>query len=613
MKKLKLISVLLVGVLLLTSVFGLAAFADDNGIVVSGLNGDATRIEKGTSMILVASGVTQGKSVTWSVAGLDGSETDLATIKQISALTCILTASDNSYGAFKVIANQNDDSGKKGEQIIRITSENLVTVDDTDSSIKYVDSGSGEVWEQNDDSSHYLGTGKCVTPPEDGSYSSSDPAYAEFTFTGTGIQWIGESNYFCGVAEVYLDGVKVSTVDPFIAPSIISQFVNFSREGLPYGEHTIKIVATGLKNTASSQYPGTRVLVDAFRYLTEQPQVDKSELQALISVAQSLNESDYTEETWGEMQTTLVAAIAIMDDPEATQTEVDTARDNLQAAIDSLVYVRPIVILTGNSSVRPKSTFTIEVSLHNPPEGLHAEDITLSYDPEVFDFDHLTSTSEFEYKLSEGTLRIVIANIGGVSENIVPLANVYFKVKEGVNNISSTISVTNAELGIVDGISPDGTVINAELSSMTIRVSDDSPSVNKNALRAAIEDAQSKYDNAVIGIDDGCYWQADKDILQSAIAEANVVYNDNSASQEEVDNATGTLNAAIVAFEASVINSLTGDIDNSSTIDVVDLAMAAYFYGIDSSSENWATAVIADINKDGKIGIEDLAFIASRM
>ena len=43
-------------------------------------------------------------------------------------------------------------------------------------------------------------------------------------------------------------------------------------EDLPYGEHTIKIVATGLKNAASTQYPGTSVLIDAFRYITEAPQ-----------------------------------------------------------------------------------------------------------------------------------------------------------------------------------------------------------------------------------------------------------------------------------------------------------------------------------------------------
>lgn len=547
MKKVgQLISMILVSVLILTSVFGLTAFAEDNVIIISGLNGDATRIEKGTSMILVASGVTQGKSVAWSVTELDGSETNLATIEQISTLSCILTASKDSYGTVRVVATQRDDSGNRGEQIIRITNENLVTVDDTDSSIKYVSSGSGEIWEQNNNSEYYLGTGKCVLPPEDGSYSTSEPAYTEFTFTGTGIQWIGESNYFCGVADVYLDGVKVSTVDPFIAPRIINQFVNFSREGLPNGEHTIKIAATGLKNAASTQYPGTRVLVDAFRYITEEPQV------------------------------------------------------------------QPIVILTGYDSVQPGSRFAITISVKNAPQDVRAEDITLSYDPAVFEFDPETTVGEniFFDDSTAGIIRIVTADTSGIPRSSIAIANVGFKVKDGIKNTSSTISVTHAELGLA----PSGETIEAALTSKTIIIEDEGGStVDKSGLRSAITEAETLYDSAVVGIENGCYWQADKDILQAAITAANAVYEDSEASQSQVDNATETLNAAISAFMASVINPLTGDIDNSSTIDVADLAKVAYFYGLESADPNWDEALIADINKDGKISIEDLAFIASRM
>lgn len=545
MKKVgQLISMILVSVLMLTSVFGLTAFAADNAIVISGLNGNATRIEKGTSMILAASGVTQGKAVTWSVTDLDGSETDLAAVEPISALSCIFTASEDSYGTVKVVATQNDTSGIKGEQIIQITNENLVTVDDTDSSINYVSSGSGVVWEQNNNSGYYLGTGKCVIPPEDGNYSISEPAYAEFTFIGTGIQWIGESNYFCGIAEVYLDGERMSTVDPFIAPRIINQFVNFSIEGLPYREHTIKIVATGLKNAASTQYPGTRVLVDAFRYVTEASQA------------------------------------------------------------------RPVVILTGRDNVPPNSTFTVTITVDNVPGDLFAERITLSYDPDVFEYDPeaITGDNIFLSTPSDGIIDIAAANIGGVPGSSLPVADIGFKVKAGVVNTSSTISVTRAELGLA----PNGEQIEAELGSKTIRIGDLS-TVDKSELGAVINAAETLYDNAVVGIEDGCFWKADKDIFQAAIMAAKSVYTDSGASQSEVDNATDDLNEAIAVFEASVINPLTGDINNSSTIDVADLARVAYFYGLESGDPNWATAVIADINKDGKIDIEDLSFIASRM
>jgi len=528
---------------LITTLLGLTAFADDNIIIVSGLNGDATRVEKGTSMILVASGE---KAVIWSVTELDGSETDLATVEPINRQSCIFTASKDSYGTVKVVAT--DNTGNKGEKILHITNENLVTVDDADSSIKYVSSGSGTAWEQIQNSEYYLGAGKGVTPPEDESYSASEPAYAEFTFTGTGIQWIGESNYFCGMADVYIDGEIVSTVDPFIAPKTVSQFVNFSKEGLPYGEHTIKIVATGLKNAASTQYPGTRVLIDAFRYITDAPQV------------------------------------------------------------------QPIAVLTGPANIKPNSSFTLTVSVDNVPQDVYAECIKLSYDPEVFecDFDGITGENLVGkvHNADEGTLGIAAVNIGGVQGSSVTVANIGFKVKAGVKNTSSTIAVTSAELGI----GPDGGLIEAGLTSKTIIIEDeDGGTVDKSGLQSAINDAEKLFDNAVVGVENGCYWQADKDAFKAAIDAAKAVFDDTNASQLMVDDATDTLRAAIATFEASAINPSTGDIDNSSTIDVADLAKVAYFYGSKLGDPNWDEAVIADINKDGKISIEDLAFIANRM
>jgi multidrug resistance efflux pump len=139
------------------------------------------------------------------------------------------------------------------------------------------------------------------------------------------------------------------------------------------------------------------------------------------------------------------------------------------------------------------------------------------------------------------------------------------------------------------------------------------PGVNKDALKAAIDEAQSVHDSAVVGTENGCYLQSDKDTFKAAIDAANAVYGNESASQAEVDNATAALNTAIAAFKASVITAGTGDINSSTTIDVGDLAIIAYYYGANSTSENWAEAKAADINKDNKVDIEDLAFLASRI
>lgn len=545
----KKLSIMLSIVLVIVSLSGLSVFAEENEILVYGANGNATHIEKGTSMKMAASGVSQGKSVSWSVTGMDGSATSLATITQTGAVTAILTASSSNYGTFKVVATQNDASGKTGEQIIQITNENLITVDDTDASITYESAGSGEEWETNNNSSYYQGTGKCVIPPEDDSYSSSAPAYAEFTFTGTGIQWIGETNYYCGVAEVYLDGVKVSTVDPFIAPSIINQFINFSKEGMPYGQHTIKVVATGLKNPASTVYPGTLVLIDAFRYMPGSP-----------------------------------------------------------------VQEGPAAVLTGDDSVLPGETFTLGISLDYVTQNIYAEKVALSYDANVFEYVSATGENSNIQVMKEdssvsGSVIIIAANIGGVTGESTPVLKVTFQLKSGVQNTAGMIAVTMAELGTA----PEGTVITAGVSSKIISVGSTEP-VDKSVLSEAITSAEAIYVGAVVGGLPGQYPQAAKDALRSAIDEAELVLNDSNATQGEVNSAVTALNAAVETFKAAVVEEETSaDLNEDENIDVLDLAIVAYYYGKDSTSEDWEQAKAADVNHDGKIDVSDLAYVATRI
>ncbi len=380
-----------------------------------------------------------------------------------------------------------------------------------------------------------------------------------------------------------------------------------------------------------------------------------------------------------------------------TVTVSDGTRTAVSEPITVIVKAVPVsrMFMTGSDSVLPQSSFTVGIGMYNISQDVYAEDITLSFDPEVFEYDKAEGAESNIQVLKadtsdSGTVRIVAANIGKVSgDSDTPILNINFKVKDGVMDIASTIHIIKAELGVM----PEGAVIEPELVSKTINVGS-TPAVNKSVLETAITEAQDLYDNAtegndpgeypadamaaflaainaanavynnteatqvevdaavtaltaakesfedsvipetgvdkselksaidaaqalydsaVVGTDDGCYKQADKTAFQVAIVAANEVYENSSATQVQVDNATSALNTAKVVFEASVIDHDTGDINHSSRIDVGDLAIVAYYYGLDSSSENWAAAKKADINNDGKIDIEDLAFIAKRM
>ena len=92
-------------------------------------------------------------------------------------------------------------------------------------------------------------------------YASASGARAQFAFTGDEVAWVSTKSANRGKAEVWLDGVKVATVDLYSATSQARRVV-FSKGGLdPTKSHTLEVRVLGTKNAASS---GKRVDVDAF-------------------------------------------------------------------------------------------------------------------------------------------------------------------------------------------------------------------------------------------------------------------------------------------------------------------------------------------------------------
>lgn len=121
------------------------------------------------------------------------------------------------------------------------------TYDDVDADLQYTGAWS-HVANQSYTGGDYLQT-----------ESFSDTAGDSVTvpFTGTAVQWIGPRASNHGTADVYLDGVKQTTVDTY---GNGSQVVFYSAAGLTAGAHTLKIVVTGAKNPSSQ---GAFVSIDA--------------------------------------------------------------------------------------------------------------------------------------------------------------------------------------------------------------------------------------------------------------------------------------------------------------------------------------------------------------
>ncbi len=93
-------------------------------------------------------------------------------------------------------------------------------------------------------------------------YTTTTSATSSYTFTGTGVRWIGPKNNNRAKANVYIDDVWQITIDPYNA-TLQSQMVLYENTTLPNGPHTIKIENTHTKNASSTDYYNA---IDAFEF-----------------------------------------------------------------------------------------------------------------------------------------------------------------------------------------------------------------------------------------------------------------------------------------------------------------------------------------------------------
>ena len=95
-------------------------------------------------------------------------------------------------------------------------------------------------------------------------YAGASGAKATFTFTGRQVAWVAPKDVNRGKAEVWVDGVKITTVDLYRS-ALAPRLMVFTKDFGTSGTHTLEVRVLATKNTSSS---GTRVDVDAFAVLT---------------------------------------------------------------------------------------------------------------------------------------------------------------------------------------------------------------------------------------------------------------------------------------------------------------------------------------------------------
>ncbi len=287
----------------------------------------------------------------------------------------------------------------------------------------------------------------------------------------------------------------------------------------------------------------------------------------------------------------------------------DYAIDLGDLGIYSIGGPKAPVTLTGTDHVTAGSSFDLVYGLSRVQGNVIAQDVTITYDADKLELaappvskDEATFVV-VDYKAEPaGTLRILGVHLGaGQTNPNAELIELSFRAKEnaaaGLTNVEVTRLVTADSAGTE-------TVHAGAVHTVQIDV------IDKAGLNELIAEAQSAHDQAVEGKLLGQYPAGSKGTLQSAIDAAAVVANNPKATQAQIDAAATQLNAAILAFQSSVIVKIPTDHNGDGQISIGDLAIMAKSYGATSTDAGWNQVKGFDLNGDNRIDILDLAMMA---
>lgn len=260
------------------------------------------------------------QQVSWSVTAENGASTSLASIDSNGVLT-----TGETSGTVKVTATAKDGSGVTGSKLITIQipqKETVIDVDDRNSDINYASNWA--TWNEN---KHHDGT---IT------YTTTEGDSIEYTFNGTGIEVYTPFNPTFAYLDLYLDNEFVKTLDLYVADGAgIAQQCAYSNRQLESGEHTIRLVVKNRDGKTKMEFDYFKVFQQA------ESVVDKTQLQAELNRTESLIETNYTAESWGQFQQVMSDAVAVMNQLDASADDIAAATAALQNAIDNVLVAQP--------------------------------------------------------------------------------------------------------------------------------------------------------------------------------------------------------------------------------------------------------------------------------
>ena len=169
------------------------------------------------------------------------------------------------------------------------------------------------------------------TKTESKNTSDAVGSYFEYTFNGTGVEVYSQKHANFASFDVYIDGAEIGKYSLEGSSNGDNQQLIFSKKDLENREHTIKCVAA----ERDGKY---QINLDYLKIFSpgEGVAVDKAELQTSVEEGAALVKSEYDETNWNAFMEAYDAAVAVMNDADATPENVAAKKEALDAAIEAL-------------------------------------------------------------------------------------------------------------------------------------------------------------------------------------------------------------------------------------------------------------------------------------
>ena len=274
---------------------------------------------------------------------------------------------------------------------------------------------------------------------------------------------------------------------------------------------------------------------------------DYTALNAAISQADALIETDYTATTWTALQTALTAAKNVDKNMYAEgQSTVDAATAALTNAMNALVNIYTVTFKDYDGT-QLGAIVTVESGKSATAPSVPTRD---GYTFTGWSKTYTNVTSNLivyaQYvengKADYNALNAAIADAEALTESEYTAAT-WPAVQLALTAAKGVDKNLHAE---------DQNIVDAATNALTIAINS-LVNVDRTILASTISTAETTVAGALEGNKNGQYPVGSKAVLNTAIQTAKTVYNKVSVSQSEIDAANSALIAALNAFNASVI------------------------------------------------------------